>query len=196
MSEVNVAVRVGQNTYDLLNTDGDNYAREVSAPLQTSSVTVSAQALHGNIVEMEQIIEITPEWQVPKTNWTADDYFNYWDYNRITNNIFFLNRFMRFLFLPFDIIDMGEDKDDGYKSMIYAREFNAIEENLQTINQKTYALEIGEKKTWQANRPTPTYEDFNRIESSCLKLYEQAMVDYEALTTLAFTLGGEEGIKV
>lgn len=138
--------------------------------------------------------KITPEWKTPKIDWTEDDYFGYLDYNRIINNIFFLNRFMRFLFFPFSITDMGDDKN--YESMIYAREFNTIEDNLQTINQNTYQFEIGEKKTWQANRPTPTYEDFNRIEGACLKLYIQSMADYEALTTLAFTLGGEKGIKV
>lgn len=134
------------------------------------------------------------EWKEPRTDWTADDYFEYYDYNRIIGNIFFLNRFMRFLFLPFDIMDMGEDKN--YESMIYAREFNAIEDNLQIINQKTYQFDISEKKIWKPNKPTPTFEDFNRIESICLKLQKQAKADYDALPVLAFTLGGEKGIKV
>lgn len=194
VGEVNVAAKVGSNTYSLDNVSDNSYERDVSSPLRTSDVTIRAVDFHGNIAEQSKTLEITPEWKTPKTDWTADDYFNYWDYNRITNNIFFLNRFMRFLFLPFSIVDMGDDKN--YESMIYAKEFNVIEDNLQTVNQNTYQFEIGEKKTWQANRPTPTYKDFNRIESACLKLYTQAMTDYGALTILKFTLGGEKGIKV
>lgn len=194
MSDVKVTAQVGRNIYSLDNISNNLYERDISSPLQTSNVTIRAIDMHGNATERNETLGIKPKWQMPKTDWTTEDYFNYWDYNRIIGNIFFLNRFMRFLFLPFSITDMGDDK--SYESMIYSREFNAIEDNLQTVNQKTYKFEIGEKKKWQANKPIPTYEDFNRIESACLKLYTQAMADYEALSTLEFTLGGEKGIKV
>lgn len=194
MSDIKVTATVGNNTYDLPNTTDDSYLREVNTPIQTSNVTIRAVDLNGNIAEQSELLEITPEWQVPKVDRTANDYFNYWDYNRIIGNIFFLNRFMRFLFLPFDIADMGENKN--YESMIYAREFNTIEDNLQTVNQQSYRFDIGEKKTWKPNKPMPTYEDFNRIESACLRLYQQAKADYDAMQTLEITLGGEKGIKV
>lgn len=194
MSEIKVFTKVGENTYGMDNVTGDKYLRNISSPLHTSNVQVGAKDEHGNISTYNELLEIEPEWQPPKIDWMPDDYFNYFDYNRIKNNIFFLNRFMRFLFLPFEIEDMGENKDD--ESMIYAREFNAIEDNLQIINQKTYRFEIEEKKIWHPNRATPTYKDFNRIESICLMLYKQAKVDYDAMQSLAFTLGGEKGIKV
>lgn len=194
MNDLNVKVQVGRSTYALENVSSNLYERDISSPLKTSEVTIRAVDLHGNVAEKTGTLEITPEWQTPKTDWTPEDFFNYWDYNRIIGNIFFLNRFMRFLFLPFEIIDMGEEKN--HESMIYAREFNVIEENLQTVNNNTYQFEIGKKKTWTANRATPTYEDFNRIERACLKLYTQSKADYEALAKLSFTLGGEKGIKV
>lgn len=194
MSEVKVFAKVGENTYEMNDVMNGNYSRKVSSPLQTSNVEVFAEDQYGNISTKDELLEIDPEWQPPKIDWMPDDYFGYLDYNRIKNNIFFLNRFMRFLFLLFEIEDMGEDKD--YESMIYAREFNVIENNLQIINQKTYRFEIGEKKVWHPNRATPTYKDFNRIENICLKLYKQAKVDYDAMQSLAFTLGGEKGIKV
>lgn len=194
MGEINVTAKIGGNTYGLDNVSGDMYKREISSPLKTSPVMIRAVDSHGNTAEQSETLEINPEWQVPKVNWTSEDLFGYLDYNRIIGNLFFLNRFMRFLFLPFEIEEMGADKN--YESMIYAREFNVIEDNLQTVNQKTYQFKIGEKKTWMANKATPAYEDFNRIENACLRLYTQAMADYGALKTLSFTLGGEKGIKV
>lgn len=133
-------------------------------------------------------------WIEPKTNWESTDYFNIDDYNRIVGNLNYLKAFSEELFNVFDILSMEEEKT--YVSMIYAREMNTIESNLATINNNTYKFDIGETQTFQANKSTPLWSEFNRIESSCLLLYKTMMAHKNALPRLAFTLGGQKGIKV
>ena len=133
-------------------------------------------------------------WIEPKTDWVSTDYFNIEDYNRIIGNIRYLKDFAEELFKALDTLDMGEEKT--YVSMIYAREMNAIESNLEIINSNTYSFDIGDKQTFQANNSTPLWSEFNRIESACLLLYKTMTAHKNALPRLAFTLGGQKGIRV
>ena len=110
-------------------------------------------------------------WQEPKTNWTITDSFNFEDYNRIKNNIAYLRELARTLYIDFPYENMGDDKT-GYADFPYAEEFNSMEDNLESIKDNTFAFYDGDSKKWYPNNPTPTYEDFNRLESACLKLYD------------------------
>lgn len=92
-----------------------------------------------------------------------------------------------------DLITIGADKE--VLSLLYAREINNIETNLETINGKTYKLDIGDKVTYHANKPTPLYEEYNRIESAILRLYETLTVHKANLPRLALTLG-QKGLQV
>ena len=133
-------------------------------------------------------------WIEPKTDWISTDYFNIEDYNRIIGNISYLKAIAEALFKSFDTLSMGEEKT--YVSMIYAREMNAIESNLEIINANTYSFNIGETQTFQANNRTPLWSEFNRIESACLLIYKTMTAHKNALPRLAFTLGGQKGIRV
>ena len=133
-------------------------------------------------------------WIEPKTDWISTDYFNIEDYNRIIGNISYLKALAEALFKSFDTLSMGEEKT--YVSMLYAREMNAIESNLEIINANTYSFNIGETQTFQANKSTPLWSEFNRIESACLLLYNTMIAHKNALPRLAFTLGGQKGIMV
>ena len=133
-------------------------------------------------------------WITPKTDWVSTDYFNIEDYNRIIGNISYLKDFAKAIFKSFDTLSMGEEKT--YVSMIYAREMNAIESNLEIINANTYVFDIGDTQTFQANKSTPLWSEFNRIESACLLLYKTMTAHKNALPRLAFTLGGQKGIRV
>ena len=132
-------------------------------------------------------------WITPKTDWVSTDYFNIEDYNRIIGNISYLKAFAEELFKALDTLDTGEEKT--YVSMIYAREMNAIESNLEIINANTYSFNIGETQTFQANKSTPLWSEFNRIESACLLLYKTMRAHKAALPRLAFTLGGQKGVR-
>lgn len=88
------------------------------------------------------------------------------------------------------------DRDKTYSCVLYAREINNIETNLETLNLGTYDFGIGEKQVFKANGSTPLWSEFNRIESACLLLYKTLVVHKKALPRLDFTLGGEKGIRV
>ena len=134
------------------------------------------------------------DWIEPKTDWTSNDDFNTVDYNRIIGNIAYLKAYLDSLFLDLTNVSLGEEK--VIESPIYAREINAIEVALETLNLETYKFDIGETKEYMANRHTLDFNELNRIESAILMLKTQTIVHKENLNRLAFTLGGQKGIKV
>lgn len=133
-------------------------------------------------------------WIEPKTDWKSSDYFNPEDFNRITGNIMHIKELADSLYLRLSNIGGFDTKD--YTSLIYADEFNGIENSIYTLNDETYKLKIGTKKTYYVNKATPTWEDFNRIENGILLLYKMMMAQKEALKRLPFTLKGQKGIRV
>lgn len=133
-------------------------------------------------------------WIEPKTDWTAEDAFDYTNYNRVIGNITFLKAFADTLFTQLTNLSLGEEKAN--LSLIYAREMNAIEDGLERLNAETYGFNIGEKQTYKANGNVPVYEEYNRIESACLLLYKTMTAHKNALPKLSFTLGNQKGIKV
>lgn len=129
-------------------------------------------------------------WITPKTNWQSTDYFNIEDYERIVGNHAFLHEKACALRPSFTIAQMVATK--AYTDMFYASEMNTIEDNLEAINEGTYDFEFGEKPVYVQNGATPTYEEFNRIESAQLKLYKTLLGEESTLPTLEFTLGLED----
>lgn len=133
------------------------------------------------------------EWITPKTDWMAwqdengnyaGDYFNTVDYNRIKNNIEFLGAIAH-QFWPVFVRAMP---DRNYEEYPYADEINTLAENLEAIN--AFAnCEIGEKTEYSDNGAFIGYEDLNRLESACLKLYEAMWNLYTRPLKLPFRLG-------
>lgn len=132
-------------------------------------------------------------WIQPKTDWVASDYFNAEDYNRINGNVAHLKAYLGTLFKEMEISLSEEEKTN--LSLIYAREMNAIENGLSALNGGTYGLDIGESKTYKPNGKVPNFEDYNRLESATLALYEMAQVHKANLPRLALTLG-QKGLRV
>lgn len=194
MAVVNVITEVGENEYQLNNINNSSYEAEISAPLETTDISVTAIDENGNTKTITEELNVGYEWLPPKTDWEATDYFNYIDYNRIVNNIRYLRNLANKLFLDISRADLGEEKT--YLSMFYAREMNNIESSLETLNLETYDFNIGETTEYKANGSTPLYTEFNRIESAILLLYNTMTSHKEALPRLAFTLGGQKGLKV
>lgn len=133
-------------------------------------------------------------WIEPKTDWVSGDYFNATDYNRIIGNIAYLKAYLDTLFYGLTNISTMEEKTA--KSLIYAREINAIETALEQLNFESYKFDIGETKEYMANTRTIDFVELKRIESAILLLYEQMTNHKENLTRLAFTLGNQKGIRV
>ena len=134
------------------------------------------------------------EWITPKTDWQSTDYVNIEDYNRIIGNMEYLVRIAKGLFMRVTSVDLGTKKT--YADLIYAREVNAIETALNTLNLETYVLNLGETKEYAPNGKTIDFNELNRIESAMLRLYETEMVHRVTIPILAFTLGNQKGIRV
>lgn len=133
-------------------------------------------------------------WIEPKTDWTSESYFNADDYNRITSNITYLYGLLSTLFLGVDSSIIGEEKN--VYSLIYAREINEIEKKLSELNSLTYNLNIGQQMEYMDNGRTMDYNELNRIEEACLKIYKTMVSHKDSLKRLSFVLGGQKGIRV
>lgn len=193
MSDVKVVVNVENVNYEL-EQENETYSEEIVAPEESTEIAVTALDEYGNSTTEYAELYVLSEWLPPKTDWTAEDYFNTVDYNRIIGNLTYLRSYATQLFEVFEIASMGDEKT--YLSMMYAREMNVIENNLEIINTSTYGFNIGKTQTFQANKNTPLWSEFNRIESACLLLYNTLKAHKAALPRLAFKLGGQKGIRV
>lgn len=134
-------------------------------------------------------------WTEPKTDWVAGDYFNISDYNRIKNNIAHLRELALTVYTNFPFEDMGVDKT-SYSQYPYADEFNALENNLESLRQNTFLFDDSEQKEWYENQRTPNYEDFNRLERACLLFKEGFESQKSMKRRLSFRLGTFRAIQV
>lgn len=134
-------------------------------------------------------------WQEPKTDWVAGDYFNISDYNRIKNNIAYLRDLALTVYTNFPFEDMGVDKT-SYSQYPYADEFNALENNLESLRRNTFLFDDSDSKQWYENQRTPNYEDFNRLERACLLFYQGFNSIKENKARLSFRLGAMKAIKI
>lgn len=129
-------------------------------------------------------------WMEPKTDWTGDDRFDAPNYNRIKNNLLFLHEMAEMLYHPFEIGEMGPDKD--YSSFYYADEINMLSDNLEQIHSNIYPVAIGEKTVYVQNQAFIGYEDLNRIEAAALRIYTLLKEQKENKPRLSFRLGNRK----
>ena len=128
-------------------------------------------------------------WTTPKTDWASTDTFNITDFNRIKNNLNYLHDESESMFgEQYPIIDMGSDLS-SYAGFWDVSKFNAIEQNLATINEHLISSDIGSTLTFYENGTFITYGELNRIESATVTL--KATIDgwYEGMNILPFRLG-------
>lgn len=133
-------------------------------------------------------------WETPKTNWVSTDRFNISDYNRIKNNIVYLEEIGNEVYKSFVLSEMGEDKT-SYAGFWTPAEFNLFETNLELIKQNFPASDIGASKVFFENGPFIDYQELNRIESALLKYYTMAIQQMAIIPRLAFRLGNVKGVK-
>lgn len=144
-------------------------------------------------------------WETPKTDWygaTVDgkyegDRFNYWDYNRLKNNLLFLQDISYPMYPRFEMLDMGIDRD--YASPLYAEDMEDIFQNLKVLNSNTVNLESIDEwidtsgfEGYFQNSRTMSYRELNFFEQSMLDIYNALEAKLEKLRRLPFILNGGE----
>lgn len=135
------------------------------------------------------------DWQEPKTDWTARKPINYKDYNRIKNNILYLYNEATEIWGDFDIEDMGADMTSNKEGWKY-RYFNAIESNIDTINNHIFTQNYGFRQTFYSNGPFIGFSELNRIESAILGMKQIIDGVKAGRVRLAFRLGAPKGLKM
>jgi hypothetical protein len=193
MAIVSVTGTVDGVTYDIENADNDTYSSQLVAPNKSEDIAVTAIDDSGNTSTETETLYVYGGWLPPKTDWTADDYINYEDYNRWIGNLMAIYSLSIRLFPEYTISSLGGDKN--FTSMIYASEFNRIENTLETINENTMGFDIGGTKTYYDNGNTPDYEELNRIERAMLLLYNTIYYSIEAMAKLPIKLGDMKGVR-
>ena len=107
-------------------------------------------------------------WTTPKTNWKSSTKFTYTDYNRIKNNLMFLNDMLNEMY-PDKAVPLDLGSDLSYESNYLPSQFNAFEDALQSFTRVGENVNVGTRKTYCGNANFIGYKDLNRIESCCLK---------------------------
>ena len=127
-------------------------------------------------------------WTTPKTNWTAQDYFELADYNRIRGNLIYLQNIAKSLYPPVKFEQMGEYDLPDFPYLTFWR---APDTNLTALLTGTFCRSDykGEGK-WQENGPVWDDNALNRIESACLYLYQDLQAQTNARQKLKFLMGG------
>lgn len=137
---------------------------------------------------------ITVEWTEPKTDWSTSDRFNIGDYNRIKNNLTYLNEYANELYVPFDTEDMGEDAT--YPIFWDVDKFNAFERNLDEINRRIYTQDFGVSQTFYPNGVFIQADELNRIESAMLSMKNILDRQKAGVRRLLFRLGQYKTIRI
>ncbi len=128
------------------------------------------------------------DWVTPKTDWTADDYFNLDpDYSRIKGNIQWIKDFSAKMYADFPLLSMGDFTVDGFPADTFLNNIvdnvTALEKNLfrppENQNMKRYSLEA----------PGWDYRQLNIIESNILRLHDAMVGQWNLLPTMAFSMG-------
>ena len=142
-------------------------------------------------------VTLTHRMLTPYTAWTIQydsegeytgDFFNVEDYDRIKQNIEYLREYAYFLYGGFTLRGMAAVTVESYG---YASTIDALDANLEAIAANTFRPpDMLPVKQWRGNQPPPGADDWNRIENTCLLLFEQFERQSACLPKLAFELKG------
>lgn len=128
-------------------------------------------------------------WQTPKTNWTAGDFFNIEDYNRIKGNLNEIRSQALILWPDFPFEEMGADKSYQDYSF-YADEINRFEANVDAICAGTFPFPVGIRQTYYDNQPFIDWQELNRIEEASRLIYSNVLGRINGRRRLKITLKG------
>ena len=162
-------------------------------PVDIDNASGPLTVMTGGEVE----VTLTHRMLTPYTAWTIQydsegeytgDFFNVEDYDRIKQNIEYLREYAYFLYGGFTMRGMVAVTVESYG---YASTIDALDANLEAIAANTFRPpDMLPVKQWRGNQPPPGADDWNRIENTCLLLFEQFERQSACLPKLAFELKG------
>ena len=118
----------------------------------------------------------------PKTDWTTTTRFEYTDYNRIRNNLLYINDMLNELYPDkAQTLDLGDAKT-GYGENYAVSEFNAFEEALESFTRIGQDVNVGDRNYYRGNNSFIWADALNRLEQCCLKWKDASMVRVESVT--------------
>lgn len=175
-------------------------AYQLAAPEVYATDPVDFDNAAGPLTVMtdgEVEVTLTHRMLTPYTAWTIQydsegeytgDFFNVEDYDRIKQNIEYLREYAYFLYGGFTLRGMVAVTVESYG---YASTIDALDANLEAIAANTFRPpDMLPVKQWRGNQPPPGADDWNRIENTCLLLFEQFERQFACLPKLAFELKG------
>lgn len=121
-------------------------------------------------------------WHTPKVDWVATDHFNIEDWERVRDNLIFINDWFKAHNWPSSVLQsMATSR--GINALPSVQLVNRLEANLTLIHSTTGIpiTEWRDSKTWRARldalyNANPTYDDWNRWETLAKRLKES--IDY------------------
>ena len=140
-------------------------------------------------------------WETPKTDWHYEldseglyigDRFNASDFNRIKNNLEYLRELAIKMYDEFTIHALGTDRTP--KDYFYADEINQLEENLNTVNQKSIKGAYGNTPSYTANGNIMDFAELNRLEGAILDLYDKLSNQNDGRRTFTWNFGMKGGL--
>lgn len=146
-------------TAPIANVDIQGIAPTISIPVNISCTVIN--------IEVQGIAPSLSNISV-KTNWTANDYLNYTDMNRIDNNINYVKNLIATFRSTPNVTGTITNRDNKY--IEFADTLNLIESNILALEIEQPINWITPKTNWQALQSVD-YNDLNRIESNIYELY-------------------------
>ena len=135
-------------------------------------------------------------WITPKTDWSKSDKFTYTDYNRIRNNLLYLNNMLNEKY-PNVAKDLDLGDEATYITNYVPSQFNAFEDALESFKRISSDANIGQKKVFYDNSPFIDYNELNRLENCCLRWYNfDPVIESVSLTPNSFTLNEGDTITL
>lgn len=140
-------------------------------------------------------------WETPKTDWHYEldseglyvgDRFNATDFNRIKNNLEYLRELAIKMYDDFTIHALGADRTP--KDYFYADEINQLEENLNTVNQKSIKGVYGNAPSYTANGNIMDFTELNRLEGAIFDLYDKLSNQNDGRRTFTWNFGMKGGL--
>ena len=140
-------------------------------------------------------------WETPKTDWHYEldseglyvgDRFNAADFNRIKNNLEHLRGLAIKMYDDFTIHALGTDRTP--KDYFYADEINQLEENLNTVNEKSIKGAYGSAPSYTANGNIMDFAELNRLEGAILDLYDKLSNQNDGRRTFTWNFGMKGGL--